>query len=75
MKVNKIKLGQYCREWRENNHISLQSMAIKSNTIYTHISRFERGENASLKLVLVYMSLGMEIDNPSDFLIEGKDDE
>ena len=52
MKVNKVKLGQYCREWREKNNYSLQSMAIKSNTIY-----------------------GMTIDNPSDFLLEGSEDE
>ena len=52
-----IKIGEYCRIARENNHITQKQMAAYCGMTQQNISRFEAGLNNNCSILFKYMAI------------------
>lgn len=66
MKIDKIKLSKSLKEFREKNEYTLRDISILADMDISAVSRFERQQTNSGRLLALYIKLGYEL--PKDVI-------
>lgn len=61
MKIDLIKLGASCRDFRRSQNLLISDIAESTGYTEANISSFEKGKIKSFQLLIYYLSIGMEM--------------